>query len=131
MRFLHPWPLSAIYSDAPIIERLRKLGSEIDDLVFGPGFRSSPAHEGVAAGNSHIRVDNFVAMGQIKNHIRLSFIRIGVTVQSHAFCGGEFNLDIVVIKLDCVVTWLGRLVFVIETRGVTRSTIACLGGVHG
>src|ERR1700752_626146 len=98
-------------------EGLRKLRCKINNLIFGPGLRTSPAYHCSVAGPAKIPVDDFVAMSKIDEDGCAASFRKSVTMQTYAGCGGEFNENVFVVELDRIVTGRGRFIAMLETPG--------------
>src|ERR1043165_9708271 len=73
-------------SNAKRSHRLPKLYREVDDLIFGPPFRTAPARDRGGTRNAQSRIQHLIAVREIENDV----CRVGrgktVTMQSGA-CG--------------------------------------------
>ena len=82
---------------------MRKLDREIDDLVFGPGLRSTPADDRIAPRDAQTRIEHFVAMREVNDDVCFLTHGKSVAVQSRALGRGELDKNVVVIEPDRVI----------------------------
>src|SRR5690349_24950370 len=97
---------------------MRKLDREIDDLVFGPTFRTAPAGDRRRARDAQSGIEDLIAMREIENDVCLAGRGKTVTMQSRACGGSEFGENVVVIETNGVETGRGVFEPVLKTRRV-------------